>query len=303
MIDPRRKEQNEARARALVALQRRLRVNADDPQAIALERSMNQAIAKNHPVPEPFQGASLPDLLPPADALTMAAIQVKHSIEPLRHAITDLVATKGPVTVRFFDNDYELTAPDSYEADPFTLAAPLTRHSCPGLVTTTAQMLYLVFDPGDHKPLAVEQARYARERASIIQFESWLWQQAEEYGGPTNLIPYATRVLMLLTFWHPSAHEPPGAWTVCVRCGVLLHRKKRSFTTTPRCAACMKETPSQRRWPAHAMAPHGRGTWLLRCQYPECDIVFEGPRHRKLCPDHTSSRLPPSRRLAAGRDQ
>jgi hypothetical protein len=28
-------------------------------------------------------------------------------------------------------------------------------------------------------------------------------------------------------------------------------------------------------------------------------MVFEGPRHRKLCPNHTSSRLPPKQRLAA----
>lgn len=124
-----------------------------------------------------------------------------------------------------------------------------------------------------------------------------LWRWAWEYGAASDVIPYVNRPLLFVAAWHPAAHEPPGAWTLCLRCGDLLHRRKRTFSKLPRCAACMKETPSQRTWPAHALAPHGRSTWALRCQYPDCEMVFEGPRHRRLCDEHTSSRLPPSRRL------
>lgn len=288
-----------------MALGPQLRARHDDPQAIAVRRSMMTAFAE-HPVPEPFDIESYADLLPPASA-TIARVLLEHSIEPLNTSLTQWVAANGPAEVNVNNRDYELIAQDSNAArqdwptreDWFTLAAPLTRHACPELIGAVGDMLYLVFDPGKERLLDVEQAHYARERAKLIQIEHGLWQRAHEHGGPTDLIPYATRVLLLLFSWHPSAHEPPGAWTLCVRCGELIHRKKRSFATLPRCTTCMKETPQQRQWPAHAMAPHDKGRWFLSCQYPDCDQAFTGPRHRKLCPEHTSSKLPPGRRLTA----
>jgi hypothetical protein len=147
------------------------------------------------------------------------------------------------------------------------------------------------------KPLEVERAYYGRERTKLIKLEHWLWEQIGLHGALQNRIPYAFRQLLLVAAWHPAAHEPPtGAWTLCLRCGDLLHRKRRTFTTLPRCPRCMKATTAQREWPPHALAPHGPGTWLLRCQSPDCDQAFEGLRHRKLCPQHTSSRLAPATR-------
>src|SRR5207302_9822901 len=120
---------------------------------------------------------------------------------------------------------------------------------------------------------------YASAQTALIEVEHWLWRQAWEHGAYSDLIPYPNRGLLLIVAWHPEAHKPPGAHTICIRCGELLFRQTRNSRQFPRCAACMKETPAQRSWPDHAVTPFGRATWLLGCQYPECDAVFEGPRH------------------------
>jgi hypothetical protein len=36
-------------------------------------------------------------------------------------------------------------------------------------------------------------------------------------------------------------------------------------------------------WPHHAICPVERGTWLLRCQTPDCTKWYVGPPHRLCC--------------------
>jgi hypothetical protein len=157
----------------------------------------------------------------------------------------------------------------------------------------------LVHEPFPDQLLAIERGHYARERTKLLQIEQELWQRAAEFGGPSDRLPYASRYSLTLLTWHPSAYKPPGAHAICIRCGQLLHRKRPSVQPLARCPACMKETEEQRRWPDHAITPHARGTWFLRCQYPDCRTVFEGRRHRKLCDEHVSSKMPPKRRMRA----
>ena len=178
------------------------------------------------------------------------------------------------------------------------MVAPLTWHVSLELLITLGELTILTNDPSAGAPLAIERARYASEQTELLRVEHSLWRLASEFGGPSDRIPYFYRVILLRLAWDPVAHEADtGAWTLCVRCAELLHRK-RSFKTLPRCPDCMKETGRQRRWPQHAVAPHRRGAWLLRCQYHDCETVYEGPRHRKYCEIHTSSRLAPGRRAS-----
>lgn len=299
MIDPLRKRQDEARAKKLTTFVRLAMHGArqgDDRQVAALG-AIARGIDKNWPVPDPFNASTAEELLPPPRSRAVATELVKDAIEPLQRAITGHARLRGPIIVVMNDMEYELAEPVAYTSQR-SLIAPLTSHACHALVEEVAALHYVVHDPGARMELAIERARYGRERTHLIQLEHWLWEQAGRYGGVVDRIPYAHRLTLLLAAWHPSAHEPPGAWTLCVRCGELLYRKKRSFTSLPRCLVCMKETAQQREWPPHALAPHDQGTWFLQCQYPSCEMAFTGPRHRKLCPEHTSSRLPPSRRLS-----
>jgi hypothetical protein len=300
MIDPLRKRQNEARAERLIAFLRGAMQGAwqgDDRYVQAL-RALQRGIDRNWAVPAPFDVDSFEELLPPQRARAVAIELVKDAIEPLRTAIAHYTTGDRSVVVQMNNKEYELTEPSRYTPRR-ALVAPLTAHTCFKLVQDALALHYLMHDPGKQKQLAIERERYGRERTRLIQIEHWLWEQAAEHGGLVDRMPYAHRLILLIAAWHPSAHEPPGAWTLCIRCGELLYRKKRSFKTFPRCPACMKETPKQREWPTHALAPHDRGTWFLRCQYPNCEMAFTGARHRKFCPEHTSSRLPPARRLSS----
>jgi hypothetical protein len=298
VIDPLRTRQNEARAERLIAFLREAMRGAweGDPRYVEALRSLQRGIDRNWAVPAPFDVDSFEELLPPRRTRAVAIELVKDAIEPLRAAI----ATRNrPAVVRMNGKAYELIEPSGYTPRR-ALVAPLTAHTCFKLVQDALALHYLMHDPGRQKELAIERARYGRERTRLIQIEYCLWEQAAAFGGLADRMPYAHRLNLLIAAWHPSAHAPPGAWTICLRCGDLLYRTRRSFKTLPRCAACMKETPEQREWPAHALAPHDRGTWFLRCQYPSCEMAFTGPRHRKFCPEHTSSRLPPARRVPNG---
>lgn len=301
MIDPGRKRQNDERLRQLIDLQRTAhkRWHGKDSRGLEVVRALVAGTVKNWPVPGAFEASSAEALLPPADSERAAAILIEQAIEPLREALADHALTNGPLVVRMNGNDYELSEPAPF--DRRAVFAPLTAHVCFKLLDDVASLEIAVHDPSENKPLGIEQAHYARERTKLLEVEHCLWTKAAERGAHSDRIPYASRVLLLLFAWHPSAHEPPGASTVCVRCGDLIYRARSTFSGLPRCPSCMKETAKQRDWPAHAIAPHGRASWLLRCQYPDCELVFEGPRHRKLCPDHTSSRLSPARRLTRSR--
>lgn len=298
VIDPRRKRQNRARAEKLIAYLRAAEqgARAGDDRSVEALSAFQRGIDRNWPVPAPFDVDSLEELLPPRRAQAVATELVKQAIEPLRAAIAHHTARAGPLLVTMNDAEYELEQPTAYEPRR-ALFAPLTSHACHRLVQAASELHYLMHDPGRNKQLAVERGHYGRERTTLIQVEHSLWAQAADFGGLVDRMPYAHRLTLLFVAWHPSAHEPPGAWTLCIRCGELLYRNRRAFKTFPRCAVCMKETAKQREWPQHALAPHDRGTWFLRCQYPNCEMAFTGPRHRKFCPEHTSSRLAPARRL------
>ena len=303
MIDPRRRKQNEARAEKLVGFARAATKGAieGDDRAVEAYRALMRGVEKNWPAPAPFDVGSPEALLPPRPAQSLAIELAKDAIEPLRALVAHHTARGHPIVVKMNDKTYKLGRPGVYNPRR-ALIAPLTSHVCLKLVQDVFALHYAMHDPGPQEQLAVERARYGRERTRLIRLEHWLWEWVAAYDALADRMPYAHRVMLLIAAWHPSAHAPPGAWTLCIRCGDLLYRKQGTFTTWPRCTACMKETPRQREWPRHALAPHDRGTWFLRCQYPECEMVFTGPRHRKLCPEHTSSRLPPRRRLS-GVDQ
>jgi len=303
VIDPLRKRQNDRLARALIDLQRAMAADSPDLRAYAEKwRPVVHAQIHNWPLPPALDV----DFLAPQKSFDFAAGLIEASIDPLREAFS----SDGPVAFDFRDQIFEFAEVSDYvrpdtaqtqdERVVLTLdPAPLMSRVCPELLSRVSELQMLVFDPTSAKPLAVERAYYARERVKLIWWERWLWQSAALYGGPSDVIPYANRLLLLAFAWHPVAHRAPGASTICVRCGVDIFRKGERFRNLPRCSECMKESPAQRVWPAHAMAPHRRGTWALRCQDPDCWNAFEGPRHQKFCHRHRSSRLTRSRRRTA----
>ena len=123
-----------------------------------------------------------------------------------------------------------------------------------------------------------------------------LWEWAWEYGAVNALIPYVNRPLLFVAAWHPVATNRPVRGHSALDVATSF-TEETHIGQAPRFAACMKETPSQRTWPAHARRPTEGQPGPYRCQYPGCEMVFVGPRHRRLCDEHTSSRLPPSRQL------
>jgi hypothetical protein len=304
VIDPRRKEQNNEHARRLIAFHRNVVKRARRGEKLAREawRALSEAEMRAYPSPPaPFDDETFEANKPPNKALRVAAVLVEQAIEPLQRGLNaiaaDLEGSSLGVTVN--ERSYGFAVPTRYDSSFETWSAPLTCHVSLDIVRAISDLRVVIFDPTPNKPLAIERARYARERTKLIEIEDWLWGLAAQYGAFCDRVPYAYRLLLLIATWLPEAHEPPGANTICIRCGELFFRRGRTSATLPRCPDCMKETRTQRQWPPHAMAPHAPGTWLLRCQYAACDSVFEGPRHRKLCQEHTSAKLPPKRRLSA----
>jgi len=319
MIDPRRKAANDEKARKLIALERlaMTRAQDQDPVAIALLRRLNRTRSERWGVPTPFEAAlDQPDspLKISSRAWRLSEAIVEQAVEPLRRALR---AQEEPATFIMHGTEYRLEEPEESRLVSFfdikrgehfstqefaealaTAAAPLTLLTSRDLIEATIELGLVVLDPTPNAELAIEQPDYARQRTALIEIEHWLWQQAWKHGAHSNILPYPNRTMLLILSWRPEAHKPPGAHTVCVRCGELTFRKGSNITQFPRCRDCMKETPAQRAWPKHAVTPFGRGTWMLACHYPDCDNVFEGPRHQKLCSEHTSSRLAPGRRLS-----
>jgi hypothetical protein len=295
VIDPRRKQQNNERAADLLEFMRKInRLDTDTEEWKRLSAELSTLVAKNWSLPAHWR--ELAQLPLPESALRVAERFAECTIEPLRQAIKAGVTADEPEMFTIDGTVHVLHEPDDFTTDRVVdLVAPLTAHVCPDLAHDVIQLHNLVFDPTKNKPLGIERAYYARERAKLIWVENWLWQSAWAYGGATDRIPYANRFALLFLVWLPVAHQPPGSWTVCIRCGALLHRKRES-PSVPRCRPCMKETPKQREWPSHAVAPLDRGNWLLNCQFPGCGTPFAGPRHRKYCPEHVTATLPPSKR-------
>jgi hypothetical protein len=294
VIDPRRKRQNDALAARLLAFQDQLAEGMSelDPRAWLLVEKIHRksksrrATALQHPI----------EVISSQTTLAIADELRASSVGPLGRAID----RTSPIFI--FDGDeYTPRQPLPWTGhNLLNVIAPLTWHVCTELLIALGNLTILLNDPSSGDPLSIERARYASQQTELIRIEHSLWQLAGQYGGPTQRIPYAYRAVLLFMAWQPAAHEADGgAWTLCIRCGELLHRS-RPFESLPRCPACMKETTRQREWPEHAIAPHDRGTWLLRCQYASCDEVFIGPRHRKRCDAHMSSKLAPKQRQLSG---
>jgi hypothetical protein len=294
MIDPRRQRHNDEVAGRLLALQAEMtdRLWEGDPDARRLIDLIHQGSVR-------WRSPLLNDgFLAPKEAFEFAESLREMSIDPLREGIRQ----RSP-RFTLSESEYETRAPlPSLGPTLLSIIAPLTWHVCIELLIAAGQLTILINDPSAGEPLAVERARYASERTELLSVEHTLWRLAATHGGPSKVIPYPYRLVLMALAWDPVAHQAPsGAWTLCVRCGELLHRRRRSVTSLPHCPPCMKETPAQRTWPDHALVPHSRGTWVLRCRYPNCETLFIGPRHRKLCDDHTSASLTPARRLARQR--
>lgn len=128
----------------------------------------------------------------------------------------------------------------------------------------------------------------------LMAAEHALWQAAGQNGGPSGVIPYAYRHAALSWWWRPELHAPNLPMTMlCIRCGSLIEQRRKR-QAPPRCHDCSKESPQTRRWPGHAVAPHDRGRWWLRCH--RCQAAFTGRADALYCPLHRSARLTPTKR-------
>ncbi len=292
MIDPRRKRHNDDRARALLEFQEPLNdaLWKSDPRAWKLIQEVHEASKRDQPawLPEWAEFIAKPAAFAAADRFR------ESSADALRRAIAG-----RPVVLSTIDHTFTARTPLPWVGDNLlNVVAPLTWHVCLELLVALLDRSILLNDFSPGAPLRIERAYHASRRSELIRVEHSLWQLASEHGATNDTIPYAYRLVLLLMAWDPAAHNAAdGGWTLCIRCGGLLHRRRR-FNSMPRCAVCMKETAKQRKWPSHTIGPHRRATWLLRCQYPDCHAIYESPRHQQLCPNHTSSGLPPKRRRA-----
>jgi hypothetical protein len=140
----------------------------------------------------------------------------------------------------------------------------------------------------------------AARLTELLATEHRLWEIAAAHGGPADRIPYAYRYRALQWFWEPDAHAPGlDAFAVCLRCGELIWPRRTGRprrASPPLCAHCSSEPPGARRWPTHAVAPDGRGTWWLTCLVPGCENVFVGHGQARRCPECRSSSTTPSKR-------
>lgn len=145
------------------------------------------------------------------------------------------------------------------------------------------------------------QRHLLRRLNAFAQLEISLWWFAAD-GGYPDPPPYVVRYDLARWLWHPSIH---GA-IFCLRCGEELHYKRRArtravsndtppeITRSARCPPCSRGPEND--WPAHALEPYRRGTWLLRCSHPGCREVFVGRRQGRHCEQHRQNRLTPSMR-------
>jgi hypothetical protein len=148
-------------------------------------------------------------------------------------------------------------------------------------------------------------ARKRRPLNAFARLEITLWSYAAK-GGYVKPPPYAVRYDVARWLWHPSI----AGSIFCLRCGDELRYLRSQRTArdaggvqrdsrTARCRACARGAEDD--WPAHALEPHRRGTWLLRCQFSDCTQPFDGRRHALYCPRHRASRMSPRRRTEGRR--
>jgi hypothetical protein len=117
----------------------------------------------------------------------------------------------------------------------------------------------------------------------------WWFAANGGYAGPP---PYAVRYDLARWLWHPSI----TGTIFCIRCGDELRyeRRARPEARTARCRRCSRGPAND--WPPHAVEPHCRGTWLLRCTHDGCSDIFVGRRQAQHCRRHRLNRLTSSMR-------
>jgi hypothetical protein len=138
---------------------------------------------------------------------------------------------------------------------------------------------------------------------ALLEINLWWFASDAGYSNPP---PYAVRYDLARWLWDPSL----DGVIFCLRCGNMVHYRRRGrvhgsaddardpAVRVGRCRACSRGREDD--WPEHALEPYKRGTWLLRCGYPDCAQPFVGPRQAKHCEQHHTNRLTPSARGGTG---
>lgn len=244
------------------------------PQEVVASASLNVADG-----PRPVQGRR-----PTEKAWQLAEALLADALPRAGQSLRSLgLETLGPFTI-----DPEPHTPNEARALGFPILGALSAHACYVMSRVRVAHELVPFNP--------ERRQLARNLSAILFWEHYLWHiAAAEQGAIAKEIPYAYRYRALGWLWHPDAHHAQRAYTLCLRCGALLERKKRP-SDNPSCSHCAKNPG---KWPEHAIAPAGRGTWWLTCQHPGPAHIFLGRAQARHCDEHRASRMTPSKRRTA----
>jgi hypothetical protein len=214
----------------------------------------------------------LPDRLFPAiEAWAFAHTLVERSLESLSRAF-------AVGDSRLAEIPLEMRKPDPVDPSTFRLLLPLL-FACSEQAQEVARNRSL---SRSENSLHDQHDYFARLAAKLIIWEQLLWHIAADHGGPRSRIPYATTFDALEWFWQPSVHKHGDVQIPCLRCGRLI-QPQRMPKDFPQCEHCNKNSNLRKPWPAHAIAPAERGTWLLRCQKPDCTGWYHSRPHRLRC--------------------
>lgn len=242
------------------------------------------------------------------EARALAASLVSRSLDPIKRAsraggvqpfdLRCLLADDLPALVDYLMEVQfsELpSTPASFTPELALTGLPMTLHCTRHVQPAVPILMAVAHGPDFGRPSRGDALRIL---GAMIKYEAMLWQVAGNNGGPVGVIPWACRVALLEAFWKPESHERQVSTTVCPRCGEAFDRRYRA-TSPPLCRACAKESPAQRRWPDHAIAPASRGRWYLRCQAPNgCSAIIDGRRPARFCDRHALRKVSPRRRAA-----
>jgi hypothetical protein len=172
--------------------------------------------------------------------------------------------------------------------------APLVVECLEQIVThSLAQLLVYAYGP-KVRPLFADDVHlgHMRRLNNYLYLEANLWWLASQ-GGCREPVPYAVRYETARWLWSPRI----AGFAFCLRCGqdVAFHRTARDGTRRNlRCSGCSRGPVD--RWPAHAVAPHIRGRWWLRCLADGCRSLFIGAGQARRCSTCRSSATTPNRR-------
>ena len=180
-----------------------------------------------------------------------------------------------------------LAPPDHDPTVQRSSLVPLTAACCPDLAERLPYQV-AAYEVAAFEAVK-EQLAAQISQAFVVEDDLWV-RHARLERIP---YPFAYTALQYLR----KQRAKPGNASLCLRCGCLLYTRTRT-TPAVRCAVCAKEPATARDWPAHAVMPHTRGAWWLRCQATGCTAVFQGRRQAHRCDAHRSARISPSRRPA-----